>query len=72
MTPKAFTELGLVLDIAGAILIFFFGLPEKVVTYGEDSWLEKRLPAVVKVCKYLGLPLLIVGFLCQLIGARFS
>ena len=36
MSPQAFTELGLALDIAGAILLFFFGLPHKVLI-DDDS-----------------------------------
>jgi hypothetical protein len=67
VTGQAFIVLGLVLDIVGATLIFFFGLPQKVIVE-DDNWVEKRYPRLGLLFKYLGLPLLILGFLCQLIG----
>ena len=72
MSPRAFTDLGLALDIAGAILLFFFGLPHKVLIDDDSAdWVdrvERRYQRIAWVCKRLGLPLLILGFVGQWIG----
>ena len=67
MTAQAFTQLGLALDIVGATMLYFFGLPEAVLVEREN-WVEERYPAVARWFRRLGLPLLILGFLFQLIG----
>ena len=76
MSSREFTELGLGLDIVGAILLYFFGLPSKVlVDDASADWLdraEQRYPRIAWVCKRLGLWLLIAGFVCQWIGVARS
>ena len=60
MDPKILNSIGLILDIAGAIMLLFFGAPTKGVTYGrtfKDAKLEK-----------LGVGLLILGFALQLLS----
>jgi hypothetical protein len=71
VTGQAFTELGLGLDIVGAILLYFFGLPQAGLVEREN-WIEEHYPRIARWCKYLGLPLLIFGFACQLIGTMQS
>jgi hypothetical protein len=71
VSAQAYTELGLALDIAGAILLYFFGLPQAVLV-DRENWVEERYPWLARFCKYAGLPLLILGFICQWIGARLG
>lgn len=68
-------SLGLVLDIVGALSLFFFGLPPKIdpdghiyiVTGGIDQE-EVEKSKKYKFCSYLGIGFLLVGFIFQLIG----
>jgi hypothetical protein len=71
MTAQALTEWGLVLDIIGATLLYFFGLPQAVIVEREN-WVEEHYPRIARWCEYLGLPLLISGFVCQLLGTMKS
>lgn len=68
-------SLGLLCDIAGAILIFRYGLPEPVNKAG-NSWMlleETDLTEIAKARRYdrlarLGLFLLLFGFAGQLVS----
>jgi len=66
---------GLVFDIIGVVLIFFFGIAPLIdnkgaiirVT-GEIDEKEKQKVQCYKSISRIGLILIIIGFLCQLIG----
>jgi len=72
------TQLGLILDICGAIGILLFGMPPGILTKdlyemqrGEDY--AKYKSKIIKLYKWLtrlSATLLILGFLFQLIGSR--
>ncbi len=69
------SSLGLMLDIFGAILIFFYGLPEALSRKGHQSIITGQIDEeeVLKAKKYdfrakIGLTLLIIGFALQLVG----
>lgn len=74
----AVNSLGLLLDIAGVVLLFIFGLPAKVSaeTHEVDFWGSKTPKAQEEVQKYkrykagayCGLALLIIGFSLQLLS----
>lgn len=57
----SYAQIGLILDIFGAIIIFFFGVPSNAVTIGHKSWHD----FVARV----GLVLLIAGFSMQLVSS---
>lgn len=74
------SQWGLILDILGAALIFFFGLPSKVIptegkfiiTEGlEDEELKhaNRTNRIIKIFGNVGAVLLFLGFLLQFIGS---
>jgi hypothetical protein len=71
VTAQAFPEWGWVLDIIGALLLYFFGLPEAVLVE-RYNWVEERYPMIARWCGRFGLPLVILGFIFQLIGAHLS
>lgn len=54
-------QTGLVFDIIGAILIFFFGVPSVAVTVGHKKWKDLVSKA--------GLLMLVIGFSMQLYGS---
>lgn len=70
-----FTHLGLILDIVGAVLLFFFGLPsilntpDHIITERRLSKREKIQNKAISVLAHLGIILLILGFAFQYIGA---
>jgi len=69
------TQIGLLLDIAGVILLFKFGLPSGYdVSMGKS--MSGELPKEqmdknvrIKIGAYTGLSLLILGFALQFLGA---
>ncbi|MCW8828916.1 MAG: hypothetical protein OQK94_07670 [Gammaproteobacteria bacterium] len=72
------TNIGLTLDILGAMLIFIFGVPKQpffsrhdqvVVTNRDKSAaLEKLLSILWRSLEYLGVSFLIIGFSLQIVG----
>lgn len=62
---------GLLLDIAGVILLFIFGLPSKIPQSGrlllEGDYDEKGARRF-RIGAYAGLTLLVLGFSLQFIG----
>lgn len=72
------TNIGLVFDIFGALLIFVFGLPREpfwrateqiVVNKPEGNPDREHFYSILyRIGEYLGLLLLIIGFLLQLWG----
>ena len=71
-------SLGLVLDIIGVILLFFFGLPSRVTRKPDNAMLWPKVEEEEKqrekkfrlysTMSHIGLLLLIVGFTLQLVG----
>ena len=74
----ALQSLGLISDIIGVCLLFKFGIPEKVQTGGADiltTRVDQKLKAIEKKYKilgYLGLSLLVIGFVLQLIPSAIG
>ena len=74
--PDVINSAGLALDIAGVILLFIYGLPEDVSKSGgmvigypnHDKEKEVRKWKSYKKKSYLGLVLLVLGFLLQLVS----
>ncbi|MAY84190.1 MAG: hypothetical protein CMP59_08665 [Flavobacteriales bacterium] len=69
------TQIGLLLDIAGVILLFQFGLPSgydlsmgKSMS-GELPKEQKRKNRRIQIGAYTGLSLLVLGFVLQFAGA---
>ncbi len=76
-----YSALGLILDIIGVLILFKYGLPSKIKEYGGGLLLEEnfeeeklRVSENKKITKraYLGLSLLLAGFLFQFIGTLLS
>lgn len=74
LSPAAISSLGLSLDIAGVVLLFFFGLPADVrkdgglvLMWGGDPEDARRYRRA-RVLSCLGLALLVVGFGLQIAG----
>ena len=74
-SPQGIGSVGLVLDIAGAILLFQHGLPENISREGHIYLVtEQRDEEEVRLANYrdrmgrLGLLLLISGFVLQLVA----
>jgi len=70
ISPKMVNSIGLILDVAGVVLIFYFGLPNEVPgegtkwDYTKDPKIEKRYKRYGKI----GLFLLILGFILQFLS----
>lgn len=69
-----FNNIGLTLDIIGAIIIYRYGLPSAetrsnhAVAYSDPTPKEIRDVKITKILSPLGIILLIVGFVFQLLG----
>lgn len=73
------TNIGLIFDVLGALMLFIFGVPrepfwrstEQVVVNKPDgnSKKERFYSILYGIAEYLGLLLLIIGFLLQLCGS---
>jgi hypothetical protein len=68
--------IGLILNLAGVVLLFIFGMPYRVRTGGNQvNWRTVRNPNIVKAetlydrLGTLGLVLIVVGTLSQIIAA---
>ena len=76
MTPAGWVNsCGLVLDIAGAVMIFLFGLPEQLNRQGHHALIseaddeeEKAKAARYDVLGRIGIWLLGTGFVFQLVS----
>lgn len=69
------SAIGLLLDIIGAALIFFYGVMPKVRSDGLDEIVLRGIDPLEKAkgqryerVSRLGIALLVVGFTCQLAG----
>lgn len=76
------TQAGLLLDIAGVLLLFKYGLPSKVIdnpedggniVYGNDDkeLIEKieKENKKIRFRAYLGLTFILIGFILQFFGS---
>jgi len=69
------TQIGLLLDIAGCIIIFRYGLPQK--PQETDDYIESgplttnqiKANKIITFVAYVGLFFLILGFVFQFIGS---
>lgn len=75
------SSVGLILDIIGVLMLFEYGLPSKLRERGGSLSLEESsedekeriLHNKKIVCRsYIGLSLIILGFILQLIGTNLS
>lgn len=81
VSPSGITTVGLLLDIAGVILLFFFGFPQPDLNRGvvvtikgqpelsDEKAIKKRRHQTFSV---LGLVLLVLGFVLQIVGTWVS
>ena len=69
-SAAAVNSLGLALDIAGVILLFFFGLPSKASDAAIPKWSYGQGESYrrVRCLSNLGLGLLVVGFALQIVS----
>lgn len=79
MTPACINDIGLILDIVGAVLLFKFGLPAQIDRTGsvhiiteEVDHDEVRKGKLYDRWGKIGLVLLMVGFALQLISNHVS
>jgi hypothetical protein len=75
MTPSIVNSIGLAFDIAGAILVWRYGLPEPISREGQITIiaeqtdpLEKRKAERYDCAARFGIGLLIFGFALQLLS----
>lgn len=61
------SAIGLLLDIAGAMLLFFFGLPPTAGTEYSSEFSKEKIEQYKKIAKW-GLTLMIIGFMLQFIS----
>lgn len=80
MDLNCFSQLGLVLDIIGALLLFRYGLPSKyveapgsrrIITETNTDLLkaDEKKNSAIMLWSRVGLALIILGFAGQLIGS---
>lgn len=75
------SQLGLLLDMIGVVLLFVFGLPSAYIenpenggnlalgSSSEDEIIKvKRMNLLIKIMSFLGLIIVFAGFLLQFIG----
>jgi hypothetical protein len=72
--PKVLASFGLFLDLLGAVIVFYFGVPEVInrsggiiVTFGHDKNAENRAKKYERISR-VGICFLITGFLIQIIA----
>jgi hypothetical protein len=74
MLSNVISSIGLLIDIAGVVLLFIYGLPSKIATpptlliAGNISDSSKKKNKLITRMSYVGLSLLIIGFILQLAG----
>jgi len=74
-TCNIINSIGLILDIIGVVLIFFFGIPRKIDSSGyiflaveEEDEKEKKSGKLYNILSHLGLILVFIGFALQLLS----
>lgn len=75
MDSHGVNSIGLLLDIAGALLIFFYGIPEPISRHGATYLVtgmtdeaEKRKARRYDLLSRIGLALIVGGFAAQLLS----
>lgn len=73
-----FSVIGLTFDIFGVLLLFYFGLPSKIINKskkifigkvkGEQKKYVNRHNLFINIGAYTGLTFMLIGFILQLIG----
>jgi len=80
MHINAISSLGLGCNIAGVVMLFFYGLPSKLKKHGGNILLEEGKEAEEKRKKenekitrnaFIALTLILLGFILQLIGVNY-
>jgi hypothetical protein len=75
------SSIGLGCNIAGVVMLFFYGLPSKLKEHGGSILLEEGKEAEKERRKgnekiqrnaYIALTLILIGFILQLIGVNYS
>ena len=76
MTASVLVSIGLILDIAGVVLLFIYGLPHPSEFAGVLNWgsaeKQEKVKRRVRARSRLGLALLVTGFALQLVGNLIS
>jgi len=74
-TCNIINSIGLILDIIGVLLIFFFGIPRKIDTggsiflvTGKENTDEKKSVKLYNFLSHLGLIFVFIGFALQLVS----
>jgi hypothetical protein len=62
-----FSSIGLVLDIIGGVMLFFYGFPV-AIDFGEISSGKESSSVKTHVLAKIGLGFLVLGFVFQLMG----
>ncbi len=68
---QGLSVIGLSLDIIGVVFLFFYGLPLRGASYAVSEEYQRKKP-FRKVMSYIGLSLLVIGFILQLISSIIS
>jgi hypothetical protein len=70
------STVGLVLSLIGVLLLFRYGMPYRIRTAGESYALREGINAealkqerIYNVWGWLGLVLVVIGTICQIVGA---
>lgn len=73
------SSIGLISDIVGVLILFVYGLPSKIEQHNLVSFSGTKEPEhvsrknrKVKRWAYVGLSLLLLGFILQLIGTNVT
>lgn len=75
-TPAALSVVGLVLNLAGVVLLFRYGMPYRVETGGavnlileQENASAKAAERTYRVLGWIGLVIIVVGTALQIAGA---
>lgn len=68
---QGLSVIGLSLDIVGVLLIFIYAIPNLSTAYAVDEKYQKKIP-FIKFMSYLGLVLILVGFIIQIYASIAS
>jgi hypothetical protein len=79
MSAGSWTIAGLVLSLVGVVLLFRYGMPYRVRTRGQPIRVaissDPRAAALERrydILGWLGLLLIVLGTICQIVGAVFG
>jgi hypothetical protein len=80
LSPSWWSIIGLAASLIGVLLLFRYGMPYRTRTGGETYYVasgppnkkEQRAETIYTILGWLGLVIVILGTLCQMIGAWLS